>query len=186
MLSDLGFLRLSTESTFALPPVVAGPGRSVTGDLTLDNIVFEAGASYLVLPEPDLSIIGGLRTYTMSPKIEFAAGSLSVAPVDTSCTAVNGFAGLMYRPKLSNRLYFVSRADIGGGDGMTWSGTVALQFQFNRRSGILFGYRALGVDVGDTGTAATWPGSGSAGPAVEYDVTHYGPIVALNLRWGGR
>ncbi len=52
-----------------------------------------------------------------------------------------------------------------------------------RRSGLMFGYRGMGVDTGEVGSASQLP-PGSGEPAINFHMTHYGPIVAMNLRWG--
>lgn len=184
VLTDLGFVRLSTQSQVTIPGLLpSAPNRLVTADLELGNTIFEAGATYLVSRSRDFSIIGGLRTYTMAPELAFTGAANQVTPVDGSQTAANGFVGFAFRPKLSEKWTLVSRADVGGGSGFTWSGTAALQFQMTRRSGVMFGYRALGVDTGEVGSASGLP-PGSGDPAVNFHMTHYGPIVALNLRWG--
>jgi hypothetical protein len=184
VLSDLGFVRLSTQSQATIPGLLpAAPNRLLTTDLELANTIFEGGASYLVSRARDFSIIGGLRTYTMSPTIAFTGANNQVTPVDGSQTAANAFVGFMFRPKLSEKWFLVSRADVGGGSGFTWSGTAALQFQMNRRAGLMFGYRALGVDTGEVGSASQLP-VGSGEPNINFHMTHYGPIVAMNLRWG--
>jgi hypothetical protein len=62
-LLDLNFIGLKTGAEF-----IVG-GRPVTGNLELDNVLFEAAASYLVSVPARSAIIGGLRTYTLSRKI---------------------------------------------------------------------------------------------------------------------
>lgn len=185
-LADLGYVSLSTESQITVPGLLPGaPARVVSGSVDLSNVVFEAGASYLAAPAHGLSVIGGLRTYTMAPTISFTAATGSATPVDTSKTASYGFAGLAYRPKLSDRWTLVTRGDVGGGSGLTWSATAALQFDFSRHGGILFGYRALGVNAGEVTQPTTLPAS-TGQPGLDYQMTHRGPLVALNLRWGGK
>ena len=80
----------------------------------------------------------------------------------------------------------MTRGDVGGGSGFTWSATAALQFDFSRHGGILFGYRALGVNAGDVTQPTTLPASAAGQAGVDYQMTHRGPLVALNLRWGGQ
>jgi len=185
VVADLGYVNLSTGASFTVPGLLPGaPTRVVSGDADLSNIAFEAGGTYRVAPDRNLSVIGGLRTYTMAPTISFTAGSTRT-PVDGSRTAVYGFGGLLFRPKLSDTWTLVTRGDVGGGSGFTWSATAAFQFDFSRHGGILFGYRALGVNAGNAAQPTTLPATaGQAG--VDYQMTHYGPLVALNLRWGGR
>lgn len=185
-LADLGYVSLSTGSQITVPGLPPGaPARVVSGSVDLSNVVFEVGGSYLVAPAHRLSVIGGLRTYTMAPTISFTAAAASATPVDTSKTAAYGFFGLGYRPKLSDRWTLVTRGDVGGGSGLTWSATAALQFDFSRHGGVLFGYRALGVNAGNVTQLTTLPAS-TGQPGLDYQMTHRGPLVALNLRWGGK
>jgi len=182
-LSDVSFVRLSTASEATIPGILpSAPNRQVAIDLELGNTIVEAGASYLISRASDFSIIGGLRTYTMSPSIVFTGAAEQITPVDGSQTAANLFAGVMFRPRLSPKWLLVTRADIGGGSGFTWSAAAGLQFQMTRRAGLMFGYRALGIDTGEVGSAP--PAAGSGDPAINFHMTHYGPIVAMNLRWG--
>ena len=185
VVADLGYINLSTGTSVTVPGLLPGaPNRVVAGDADLSNVIVEVGGTYRVVPERDLSVIGGLRTYTMAPTIAFLAGSTRTS-VDARRTAVYGFGGLLFRPKLSDAWTLVTRGDVGGGSGFTWSATAAFQFDFSRHGGILFGYHALGVNAGNATPPTTLPATaGQAG--LDYQMTHYGPLVALNLRWGGK
>ena len=172
VMSDLYFVRLSSEAVFTLP------NRVVDGDYNLDNTIFELGTSYLVSENASFAVIGGLRTYTLSPNLQFTGVGGSVEPVDTSRTSANVFGGFTYRPRLSEKWSFVSRADIGGGDAeLTWGGTLGFEYRFKPWGGVFFGYKALGIDVG---------AEDGGDDVAEYDVTHYGPAFGLNLHWGRR
>jgi len=172
--SDLNFVRLSTESDFTLQGPLA---VTVNGDVDVDNTFFEAGASYRLSDSTPFAVIGGLRTFTLSTKIEFSSPNLSVTPVDASRTAVSGFAGFTFRPELSEKLSFLSRADIGGGSGMSWSGMLGLEFRPRPWAGLVLGYKAMGIDFGKESDDEE---------IRKVDLTYYGPIFGLNLHWGGR
>lgn len=79
VLSDLNFVRLSTEATVEIP----GP-RTVEAEFEFDNTIFEIGASYLVAPARNFSVIGGLRTYTVSPKLQFTGPNSQLTPIDVA------------------------------------------------------------------------------------------------------
>jgi hypothetical protein len=176
---DIYFIRLSTDAVFATPLAT-----SVLGTAELDMTVFESGASYLVKPGANLSVIGGVRTYTQSPRITLSGPVLGVREVDVSRTATSVFGGIIYRPKLSEKWTLISRADIGGGEAFEWSGTLGFAYRFTPWGGLAFGYRALGVDTGDAeGIAALPAGQTSSDDRVKYDVTHYGPFLSLTLHW---
>lgn len=76
-----------------------GFGDLIEGTLQLDSVIFE----------------GGVRTFALSPKMEFTGAMVQVAPVDTSQTSTDGFVGLTLRPALTPTLRVIGRADIGGG-----------------------------------------------------------------------
>lgn len=169
-LADLNFIRLQTDAEFSIA------NRPVAGNLELDNIMFEAGASYLISDPVQLALIGGLRTYTLSPKIGLSTGSGSATPVHATLTSPNAFVGVTLRPRLSDRWRFVSRADIGGGDArLTWSAEAGLDFHFKPWGSVVFGYKALNIDVEYEDQVVR-----------KYDVMHQGPFVAMGVHWGRR
>lgn len=136
--------------------------------------MFEAGVIYLVNPKRRFGILGGLRTYTLSPKVTFTGPAGGATPIDGSETSTDGFAGFVFRPKLNEKWTLISRADIGGGTAdLTWSAVLGLEYRFKPWGSLDFGYKGLGIDVKKTGDVVR-----------EYDVTHYGPIVGLGLHWG--
>ena len=175
---DLYFIRLSTDAEFTTPVL----SNRVTGTAQLDMTVFEAGASYLLKPDANFSVIGGVRSYTLSPNIELDGPVLGVRDVDATKTAVSVFGGFTYRPKLTSKLGLLTRADIGGGGAFMWSGTVGLAYRFKPWGGLAFGYHALGVDTGDA-AAVPLPAGTDEGNRVKYDITHYGPFFSLTLHW---
>jgi hypothetical protein len=170
LLTDLNFIKLASSADFAVDPV-----SDVEGDFELDNVMFELGALYLLNEARGFALIGGLRAYTLAPKIQFT-GSLGaqIAPVDDSHTSPNAFGGVVLRPRINDKWTFIGRADIGGGDAdLTWSAVAGLEYRFKAWGGLEFGYKALGIDV-----------RGGDRNLREYDVTHYGPIFGLRFHWG--
>jgi hypothetical protein len=167
---DINFLRLSTDASFTTPIL----SRQINGTAQLDMTMFEAGGTYLLRPDKNLNVIGGLRTYTLSPKLEFESDIQELTVVDTSKTAVSVFGGFTFRPKLSDKWTLLTRADLGAGQGFTWSATLGFEYRIKPWAGMMFGYHALGMDTGDASADSN---------EVEYDVTHYGPMFALTLHW---
>ena len=171
---DLDFVRLSTQSNFTLQ----GPlPLTVNGDADVNQTIVEAGARYLVSPRANFAVIGGLRTFTLDNAIEFSTLNVSVTPIDANRTAVYGFAGATYRPDLSPKFSLLSRADIGGGSGLTWSALVGVEFRPKPWLGLDVGYKGLGVDFGKSTDGKT---------IRSVDMTLYGPIFGVNFHWGGR
>jgi hypothetical protein len=181
MMADVNFLRLSTDADFVTPLL----SRTVRGTAQIDMTVFEAGASYLVRPEKAFSVIGGVRTYTLSPNVELEGPVRDVTLVEASRTAVGVFGGATFRPKLSEKWGLLTRADIGGGSAFMWSATVGAEYRFKPWAGLMVGYHALGVDTGDAtaASAATLPAGTAKSGNIKYDVTHYGPMFSLTFHW---
>jgi hypothetical protein len=170
VLADLNFIRLSSSADFAVGPQAV----PVTGDFELDNVMFEVGGLFLLNEPKRFGVIGGLRTYTLSPAISFSGPAAGATPIDASETSPNAFVGVVFRPPISDRWTFISRADIGGGDAnLTWSAVAGVEYRLWSWGGIEFGYKALGIDV-----------EGGSEDLREYDMTHYGPIFGLRLHWG--
>lgn len=174
LFSDLDFIGLSSDSQFTLQ----GPAAIVVdGEFDLSNTFFEAGASYALGEAANFAVIGGLRTFRMSTEIQFNTPNVSITAVDASRTAVSAFAGFTYRPAINDKLNFLSRADIGGGSGMSWSALLGFEYRPKPWAGLVIGYKGMGVSGGsDTDDK----------PIREYDFTYYGPIFGLNLHWGHR
>jgi hypothetical protein len=168
--SDLYFIRLTSDAAFSVGP------STVQGDFELDNTIFEGGAAYLLSESTRLAVLGGIRTYTLSPMIRLDTAVGGVTPVDASETSPNGFAGIAWRPQLSAKWLVVTRADIGGGDAnLTWSAEAGLGYRFRPWGGLIVGYKALGIDVDRQDVAVR-----------DYDVVHHGPFFGLNLHFGKR
>lgn len=173
VLGDVYFLRLTTDTTFTTPILQ----REVTGEAKLGMVIGEGGVTYAVVPGSSFRLIGGFRTYTLSPRLTFAGASNQLAPIDTSKTAVGGFGGFTFRPKLGNKLQFLSRADIGGGEAFTWSSTLGFEYRFTSWLGAMAGFKAFGVDTGNVSA------DGRVVTDLEYSTVQYGPIFSLTFHW---
>jgi len=176
LFGDLDFVRLSTDADFTLQ----GPLATVVhGDVQVDNTTFEAGASYLLSSDPkrNLAIIAGLRTLTLSNTIDFTTPNVTLTPVDASRTAVSGFGGFTFRPELSPKLSLLSRGDIGGGSGFSWSALLGFEYRPKPWAGLVIGYKGMGADFGKDDDDV---------PIRKVSLTYYGPIFGLNLHWGAR
>jgi hypothetical protein len=168
VLTDLNFIRLSSSSTFTVA------GRPIEGEFRIDNVMFELGGSFLVNEHAGLGLIGGLRTYTLSPKLEFRGTNTGATPIDTSATAPNAFVGFVIRKRFKEKWTFLGRADIGGGAAdLTWSALVGFEYRITSWGGLEFGYKGLGIDVKYDDRIV-----------LGYDMTHYGPIAGFRFHWG--
>ena len=174
LFTDLDFTGLSSDAQFTLQ----GPAAVVVdGEFDLSSTFFEAGASYALGEAANFAIIGGLRTMTMSNEIQFNSPNVAITAVDASRTAASGFAGFTFRPAINEKLRFLSRADIGGGSGMSWSALAGFEYLPKPWLGLVLGYKGMGVSGGS---------ETDDNPIRDYDFTYYGPIFGLNLHWGHR
>jgi hypothetical protein len=168
VLTDLNVIRLSSSSTFTLA------GRTIEGEFELDNVMFELGGSFLVNEKAGFGLIGGLRTYTLSPKLQFRGTNTGATPIDTSDTSPNAFVGFVIRQRFREKWAVFGRADLGAGDAdFTWSGMVGFEYRVTSWGGLEFGFKGLGIDVKSDDRIVR-----------EYDVTHYGPIAGFRFHWG--
>jgi hypothetical protein len=160
---DVNFISLASAAEFGAGAI------SVTGDLELDNVVFEAGGLYFIHPARQFGVIAGVRTYTLAPTIGIGESTA----VDASETSVNFIGGVVFRPPLSAKWTFIGRADVGFGEAdLTWSAVAGLGYRLVSWSSLEFGFKGLGIDQ-----------DGGDRDLRQYDVTHYGPIVGLRFHW---
>ncbi len=173
LLADVFFLRLETDATFTTPVVPL----EIKGEADLGSTIVEAGMTWAVTPGSPLSLVGGLRTFTLSPTLTLTGGPFQRTVIDTSKTAVGAFGGVTFRPKLGDRVQFLSRADLGGGQAFTWSATLGFEYRFTSWLGAVAGYKAFGIDTGEVAT------DGRLVERVEYSTVQYGPVVSLTFHW---
>jgi hypothetical protein len=169
VMTDLNFIRLSSSSTIAVA------GRPIEGTFELDNVMFEMGGSYLLQESARFGVIAGLRTYTVSPKVEFSASNAGGTLIDKSETSPNAFVGFILRPNISDKWIFIGRGDIGGGDAdLTWSGVLGFEYRVAPWGGLEVGYQGLGIDIKSDDRIVR-----------DYQVIHHGPIFGFRFHWGG-
>jgi hypothetical protein len=165
--TDLNYIKLTSSAPFTVG------SRSITGDFELSNVMFEAAGLFELHHPSRLSVIGGLRTYTLAPTIRFSAAAGGITPIDESRTSPNVFGGLVLRPRIADKWGLIGRADLGAGDAdLTWTVVGGVEYRFKSWGGLEFGYKALGIDI-----------RGGENNLREYDVTHHGPIIGLRLHW---
>lgn len=102
---DINFIRLSTDAEFSTSVLQ----NTVTETAQLDMTIVEGGAPYLLKPDAHFGVIGGVRSYTLSPKIELEGPVLGVRAVDATKTAVGVFGGFTYRPPLTSTLALLTQ-----------------------------------------------------------------------------
>jgi len=178
VLGDVNFIRLSSDVNYTTP-ILSAP---IAGTVKLDQMIFNGKLMYEVKRGTKFMIVGGVRTFSMSPSAHFT-GPLGgqLADINVSKTEVAGVGGFVYRPKLAKKVVLLTQADIGGGSAFTWSAVGGIEFQLKPWIGLAAGYGALRIDTGNV------PKSGTAVVNdVQYAVTQYGPAFSLTLHWAAK
>jgi hypothetical protein len=178
VLGDVNFIGLESDVNYTVP-VVSAP---VAGTLKLDQVIFDGKMMYEVKPGTNFLIVGGVRTFTMSPSAHFTGPTGGqLADINVSTTEVAGVGGFIFRPRLARKVLLLTQADIGGGSAFTWSALGGIEFQIKPWIGLAAGYNALGIDTGKV------PKSGNVAVRnLEYAVTQYGPVFSLTFHLGAK
>jgi hypothetical protein len=175
VLGDVNLIRLSSDVSYTTP-ILSAP---IAGTVKLEQVIFNGKLMYEVKRGTKFMIIGGVRTFSMSPTAHFT-GPLGgqLTDINVSKTEVAGVGGFVYRPTLAKRVVLLTQADIGGGSAFTWSAVGGIEFQIKPWIGLAAGYGALRIDTGNV------PKNGTAAVSdVQYAVTQYGPAFSLTFHW---
>jgi hypothetical protein len=174
-LGDVFFIRLSTDVNYRTP-ILSLP---IAGTLKLDEILFDGKVTYEIKSGSRFSLVGGVRTVTMSPTVHFTGPTGGqLVDIDVSQTVPAVVGGFIYRPRLSDRVMLLTQADIGGGAVFTVSATGGIEFLIKPWVGLAAGYNALRVDTGAVPTSGLAPIT-----TVEAAVTQHGPVFTLTFHW---
>ena len=158
----------------------------VSGDVKIENWIVELGGLYRIGQWPlgdnkktrlSLDALGGGRYWYLKGTLNFSAPNLGVF-LDNSASKewVDPFVGLRMQADLTENLVFQLRGDIGGfgvGSNFSWNASGVFGYSFTPMVSGWLGYRAMAVDYE----------SGSGANKFKYDVTMYGPIMGLGLRF---
>jgi hypothetical protein len=178
VVGDVNFIRLSSDVSYTTP-IIDAP---IAGTLKLDQVIVNGKMRYQVRHGTAFFLVGGIRTFSMSPSVHFTGpvgGQL--ADVAASTTEVAGVGGFVYRPNLTKKLTLLTQADIGGGSAFTWSALAGIEFRATPWLGFAAGYNALRIDTGNV------PKSGNVAVSeLQYGVTQYGPAFSMTFHWAQR
>jgi hypothetical protein len=158
LLADVSWLDLGGEM-----PI---PETELAAEIGFKQTMLELGGFYRFAQ--NVSIVFGARYTSLDPKITLPMDMV----IDPSQSWTDGFAGLVWRPQLSNRWTFSGRLDLGaGGSNLTVNASAIFDYRLGRFIALSFGYRHLDTDYEDSG----------AGFA--YDASQSGPLGALRFFW---
>lgn len=155
-LVDFTYLDISTN----MPP----------GTLDFRYIQGEVDGFYrFPLDDQSIDFLVGARVYSQDLK-------LVPTPVDVSETWADPIVGGRWITPLGETLSLLVRGDIGGfgvGSDLSWQALGLLDWQPWQHVSISAGIRALGVDYE----------TGSGLDRFKYDVTTWGPLFGISLKW---
>ena len=160
LLADVSYLNLAASRDINTPGGAA--------DLEVTNLIVEGAGGYSFAD--DLWVIAGVRYFDLDVNLSFR---LDIAPeLGKGESWVDGFAGLMWRPKLSDRWTLSFRGDVGaGGSDLVWNAEAIIDFAFAKWAAVAAGYRHLDYDY----TADD--------RELVYDASLSGPVVGFRFFW---
>ena len=163
-LTDFSYVKLGGDQT------IAGP---VTVHADLEDFMIEAAGFYRFgMGAHSVDGLAGIRYSYLKPRI-----GIGNSPRKTfRQNWVDPIIGARYKWAITDKWGLNLRGDIGGfgaGANFTWNLVGLVEFQPWKHVSILGGYRAYYVDYEDA----------SGVDKFKYDVTMYGPILAVNITW---
>jgi hypothetical protein len=162
--ADLSYVNLTPSSQ--LPT-----GQKISVDFR--NPLVELAGLYR-LGQPGVSpwwVYGGLRYMEMDIDVEgLPSPPLPFNKLSVKEDITDGFVGVRYQNKLSERWEFMGQGDIGAGTSdLVLSATLLLKYRFTKTVGAYAGWRWLDYDVNKSD--------------FEYNATMSGPLLAVDFRW---
>lgn len=164
-LTDVNYVNLEGQQD------TPGP-LPLTIDVELTQVMAElAGLYRFSFGKNALDLIGGARYYAMDTKIDIVGAP---PEVDEEKDWVDVMLGARYIWNIADKWSFIARGDIAfGGSDFAWNFAGLFNFQPWKHVSFLFGYRYMDIDYKD----------GSGADLFRYDVSMYGPLLALNFVW---
>jgi hypothetical protein len=158
LLADVSYLNLKGDQP------IPGPGE--TAEVRVKNLIFEAAGGYELANR--FWIIAGLRYFKLDPTVTFQLHP----EIDVSTSWTDGFAGVIWRPKLGDRWTFFTRFDIGaGGSDLVWNASAVIDYRLATWAAVFAGYRHMDYDYSSNDSV------------LKYDVAMSGPVAAFRFFW---
>ena len=166
ILTDLQYSDLSTEK--------GNPGPLFSSTrASFKTFVLDPEVGYRVLDNGKgafVDVLGGIRYWHLNANLQFRAGILPAVEVSRSRSWVDGVVGLRGRAALSERLFVVGKADLGGGgSNFTYQLFGGVGFNVGKRLALIGGYRDLNVNYNKDGFL--------------FDMSLHGPILGFGIKF---
>ncbi|MCP4902483.1 MAG: hypothetical protein GY906_36430 [bacterium] len=150
-----------------------GSGRQPVADppiepaqVDFEQTLIELGAAYHI--GSSTSFVFGTRYASVDPRTKLPCGIV----LNPSHSWTDVFAGLMWRPHISERWVFLGRVDLGAGSSdLAINAAAIFDVKLGRAVALMFGYRYLDMDFEHRKF-----GFG-------YDASQRGPMAALRFFW---
>ena len=164
-LNDLVYMNLADSQDLSGPLF-----SSVKTDLKAFILDPEVGYRLVESDGGSLDVLGGIRYWHLSTRLEFRPGLLAAREVDGSRNWVDAVAGLRGKAQLSPRWFLTGKADVGGGGShLTFQLFGGIGANVGKRAALVFGYRYLDVDYDKDGFI--------------FDMAIKGPILGFSFRF---
>jgi len=167
ILTDLQYSNLGTDR-----PTPGPLFSNATADFK--TFIFDPEVGYRIYDNPErgdfLGVVGGIRYWHLKADLTFNPGLLSAVSASDSRAWVDGVGGVRGGVRLTKRMFFTGKADLGGGGSQfTYQLFGGVGFQLTRHFSLTGGYRDLKVDYDKDGFL--------------FDVALHGPVFGMGIKF---
>jgi hypothetical protein len=167
ILTDLQYSNLGTDR-----PTPGPLFSSATADFK--TFILDPEVGYRIYDNPErgdfLGVVGGIRYWHVRADLTFNPGFLTAVSASRGRGWVDAVGGFRGGVRLSKRMFFTGKADLGGGGSQfTYQLFGGVGFQLTKRFSLTGGYRDLKVDYDKDGFL--------------FDVALHGPVFGMGIKF---
>jgi len=167
ILTDLQYSNLGTDR-----PTPGPLFSNATADFK--TFILDPEVGYRIYDNPErgdfFGVVGGIRYWHLKANLTFNPGILSAVSAADSRDWVDAVGGFRGGFRLSKRIFFTGKADLGGGGSqLTYQLFGGVGFQLTEHFSLTGGYRDLKVDYNKGGFL--------------FDVALHGPVFGLGIKF---
>ena len=141
------------------------PSPGVDAETETDIALVEVDAAYRLADGPDLDLIAGLRYVDADVDVNVPGMGSGSGGIESTL----GIIGARARWELGRRWMLNLRGDVGFGSDSAWQLLGLAKYEFGEHWGLVFGYRAMELDIEDGST--------------EFDAVVQGFMLGLVFAW---
>ncbi len=167
ILTDLQYSNLGTDR-----PTPGPLFSNATADFK--TFILDPEVGYRIFENPErgdfFGVVGGIRYWHVRADLSFNPGLLTAVSASRGRGWVDAVGGVRGGVRLSRRIFFTGKADLGGGGSeLTYQLFGGVGFQLTEHFSLTGGYRDLKVDYNKDGFL--------------FDVALHGPVFGLGIRF---